>query len=106
MHDEGVLQESFCYTAIMFRNKKSTDQIVTLSGEIDIPNNIIKIKPTSDDQWLDFGYWLEATSFMAKQAMLNQGWSEAEMKKYVQDYLDKAFVTYDVVDDQISYKPE
>ena len=96
-----------CYTAGMFRLKKQANSIIKLSGEIDVPNNIVRINPTSGDQWEDFGYWLEATSFMAQQAMLNKGWNEAQMKKYVQDYLDKAFVTYSVVDDRDNlYKPE
>ena len=89
----------------MFTKKRN--EIVKLSGEIDITNNITRINPTSGDLWKDFGYWMEATSFMAKQAMLNNGWSEAQMKKYIQDYLDKAFVTYAVVDERTNlYKPE
>jgi hypothetical protein len=88
----------------MFKKKRSGT--IKLSGEIDVPNNIVKINPTSGDQWKDFGYWMEATSFMAKQAMLNKGWDETQMKKYIQDYIDKAFVTYTVADDRTDlYKP-
>lgn len=86
--------------------KKKHDGIIKLSGKIDMPNNIVKIDPTSGDQWKDFGYWLEATSFMAKQAMLNKGWSEAQMKEYIQTYLEEAFVTYSIVDGRDDlYKP-
>lgn len=91
----------------MFKNKKRTDDVIKLSGTIDIPNDLVRIDPTSGDQWTDFGYWLEATSFMAKQAMHNKGWNEAQMKKYIQTYLEKAFVTYSVVDNRDNlYKPE
>lgn len=91
----------------MFKNKKRAGNIIELSGKIDIPNNLIRVDPSSGDQWTDFGYWLEATSFMAKQAMLNKGWSEVQMKKYIRDYLEKAFVTYSIVDNKDNlYKPE
>ena len=87
--------------------KKKRNHIVKLSGEIDVPSNTVRINPISGDQWEDFGCWLEATSFMAKRAMLHQGWSESQMKKYIQDYIDKAFVTYTVVDERTNlYKPE
>ncbi len=87
--------------------KKTTSTKVKLSGTIDTTSGIVKITSTTEDQWTDFGYWLEATSFMAKYAMVDKGWSEDKMKKYVQKYLDKAFTTYSVIENQEDlYKPE
>ena len=78
----------------MFKKK----EVIKLSGEIDMSANPteIRIKPTKGDPWVDFGYWLEATSFMAKQAMNIQEWDVNQMKKYMADYFDSALQDYEV----------
>ncbi len=84
----------------MFKKKKITEDIINLSGKIEIQKDtgqaIISVNASTGDQWVDFGYWMEVTSFMAKQAMQHKGWSEDEMKKYIQSYLEEAFATYSV----------
>lgn len=58
--------------------------------------NETRIQPTTGDPWVDFGYWLEATSFMAKQAMEVQGWDEKKIKTYMREYFDKAVGDYEI----------
>ena len=80
----------------MFRKKKRDNNLIKLSGEIVMNENLVRIEPTSGDPWVDFGYWLEATSFMAKQAMVSRGWTKEEIKKYTQDYLNETLKTYEL----------
>jgi hypothetical protein len=77
----------------MFRKKTN---IIKLSGEIDTSTtpSETRIQPTTGDPWVDFGYWLEATSFMARQAMDAQDWDEKKIKEYMQKYFDEAINDY------------
>ena len=56
----------------------------------------VRVEPTSGDPWIDFGYWLEAAAFMARLAMEDRGWGEAEIVDYVQQYLARAIPDYEV----------
>lgn len=79
----------------MFKKKKDT---IRLIGNIDMSTKPaeIRIQPTTGDPWVDFGYWLEVTGFMAKQAMLAQNWDEKKIKSYIQEYLDRTISDYSV----------
>jgi|TARA_R100001530_G_scaffold116143_1_gene83175 hypothetical protein len=71
---------------------------IKLEGEIDltVTPNETRIKPIDGDYWNDFGYWLEATGFMAYQAMKYREWSEEEIIKYSADYIKKCIRDYKI----------
>ena len=70
-------------------------ELIKLEGEIDLtkPDNEVRIK-SNDGIWEDFGYWMEATGFMAYQAMKYKEWSEYQMIDYMKDYFVKCLRDY------------
>jgi hypothetical protein len=69
----------------MSKTIKLSGKIVTKTEPTEI-----RIKPTTGDVWTDFGYWLEATNFMAYQAMQEQGWDKNKMLQYISEYLNNS----------------
>jgi len=86
----------------MFKRKRTDIKLdgktIRLSAEIDmsVDPNETRVQPNTGDPWIDFGFWLEAVSFMAYQAMRAQGWNEKQIKAYIHDYLDKTLNTYTI----------
>ncbi len=54
----------------------------------------VAVVPTTGDIWTDFGYWLEATAFMAYQAAQSKNWPNEKILQYCNDYLAKAIKDY------------
>jgi hypothetical protein len=71
-------------------------EIYKLEGEIDlsVEPNETRIKPILGDIWQDFGFWLEATGFMAYQAMKYREWNEEKTAEYVKNYIVKCLKDY------------
>ena len=65
------------------------NRIIKLEGELDltIEPNETRIKPISGDPWEDFGYWLEATGFMAYQAMKMREWNDERVAEYAKKFI-------------------
>lgn len=72
--------------------------LIKLEGEIDLRQETAetRIKPIDGDVWSDFGYWLEATGFMAYQAMKYREWNEEQVIKYATDYFRKCLNDYKI----------
>lgn len=70
--------------------------LIKLEGEIDLRQNPpeTRIKPIDNNEWDDFGYWLEATGFMAYQAMKYREWDETKIIQYATDYFRKCLKDY------------
>ncbi len=48
-----------------------------------------------ENPWTDFGYFLEATSFLAVLAMKQRAKSKKEILQYIRDYCERAMSDYD-----------
>lgn len=84
----------------LFNQIDSMKEIYKLEGEIDLEKNETRIKPIVGEPWQDFGFWLEATGFMAYQAMKVKGWNEEQIAEY-----SKIFITKCVKDYQVKTAP-
>lgn len=54
----------------------------------------IEIDQVAEDPWADLGYWLEATAFLASQAMQQKDMNQEEIAEYCKNYITKALVDY------------
>ena len=68
--------------------------IIKLEAEIDLTTDETRVKQISGDMWEDFGFWLEATGFLAWQAMKYKEWNEEKMEEYVKEYIGKCLRDY------------
>ena len=73
-------------------------KIIKLEATIDLSKtpNEIKVKPIVEDYWMDLGFWLEVTGFMAYQAMKYREWTPKEMEEYIKDYIGKCLRDYKI----------
>ena len=63
---------------------------IKLEAELNIETGVYKIKPIEFNKWADFGYWLEALTYMASIARHERQMSIDEIAEYVKSYVLKA----------------
>ena len=71
-------------------------QIIKLEAELDLEKNETRVKSIDEDYWVDFGYWLEVTGFMAYQAMKYREWNEEKMIKHIEEYITRCLRDYKI----------
>jgi hypothetical protein len=73
------------------------DKIIKLEAEIDLTKDQAETRVKKiEGVWEDFGYFLEATGFLAYQAMKYREWDEDKIIQYSTDYFRKCLADYKV----------
>jgi len=71
-------------------------QIIKLEAELDTTKQPCECRIKAiENPWMDFGYFLEATAFLAVLAMKQKARSKKEILQYIRDYCERAMSDYD-----------